>query len=142
MAAPESHEPFSLIGGPLHELGRRLGLIRNETNTVLIGLALGWGVWLVCIALAIAQGHQGRLFPISLVGAHARLLLVIPLFFVGESWVTPRMSAFVGTITRWGIVPPGQRSALEREVARVRRMARGWWPGGIGLLAGLVVGWM
>jgi hypothetical protein len=35
---------FTLLGGPLHNLGRRLGLVRHETNTVLLGLAIGWGL--------------------------------------------------------------------------------------------------
>lgn len=43
-------ESFSLLDGPLHELGRRLGLVRGETNTVLLGLAMGWGLWLLIVA--------------------------------------------------------------------------------------------
>ncbi len=42
---PESPEPFSLIGGPLHQLGRRLGLVRG-TNTVAVGLVLGGGIYM------------------------------------------------------------------------------------------------
>jgi hypothetical protein len=34
-------EKFSLLGGPLHRLGRRPGLVRGETNMVALGLALG-----------------------------------------------------------------------------------------------------
>src|SRR5262245_26012543 len=126
MAAPELPEPFSVMGGPLQQLGRRLGLIRHETNTILMGLALGWGLWLLFVALTLGQGLEDRLFAMSLAGVHARMLLVIPLFFIGESWVGPRMAAFVSTITRWGVVPPDQRPALNTETARIRRMAH-WW---------------
>ena len=83
MVAPESHEPFSLLGGPLHRIGRRLGLVRG-TNTVGLGFALGVGSWLVVVALAVAAGVTDRLFPLSVVGGHARLLLAIPLFFMCE----------------------------------------------------------
>jgi len=144
MASPELPEPFSLMGGPLHQLGRRLGLVRHETNTTLLGLALGWGLWLLFVALALVQGLEDRLFPMSLVGAHARMLLVIPLFFIGESWVGPRMAAFVRTITRSGVVRPDQRPALDIEMGRIRRMAKSWWPEAFCLLVAVlleVTGW-
>jgi hypothetical protein len=144
MAAPELPEPFSLFGGPLHQLGRRLGLVRHDTNTVLLGLALGWGLWLLFVALALAQGLGDRVFSMSVVGVHARMLLVIPLFFIGESWVGPRMAAFVATITRWGVVPSGARPALDAEVARTRRLANWWWPEAVCLLIAVlleVTGW-
>src|SRR5262249_36600535 len=134
MAAPESPEPFSLLGGPLHQLGRRLGLVRSETNTVWLGLALGWGLWLLVVALALMEGLTDRLFSMSLIGAHARLLLAIPLFFIGETWVAPHMAAFVVTIRRSGVVPPGARPALDAEVSRTRRMANWWWPDVVCLL--------
>ena len=34
-------EEFSLLGGPLHRLGVRLGLVRGGTNSLPLGLALG-----------------------------------------------------------------------------------------------------
>jgi hypothetical protein len=134
MAAPEWPEPFSLLGGPLHRIGRRLGLVRG-TNTVRLGLALGIGLWLVLVGLAFLQGVADRLFTLSLAGAHVRLLLVIPLLFVCESWVDPRMAAFVATIARTGVVPPGAKAALDAEVARTRRRADAWWPEAACLLA-------
>jgi hypothetical protein len=144
MATPELPEPFSLMGGPLHQMGRRLGLVRQQTNTILLGLALGWGLWLLFVALALVQGLEDRLFSMALAGAHARMLLVIPLFFIGESWVMPRMAAFVRTITRWGVVPPDERPVLDTEVARIRRMAHWWWPEAVCLLVAVlleVTGW-
>src|SRR5262245_1362093 len=112
MAARESPQPFSVLGGPIHQLGRRLGLARGGTNTVLLGLALGWGVWLLVVALAAIEGLTNRLSSMALIGAHARLLLAIPLFFIGETWVVPRMAAFADTIRRSGVVPPTAWSAL------------------------------
>jgi hypothetical protein len=140
MAAPELPEPFTLTGGPLHQLGRRLGLVRRETNTILLGLALGWGLWLLFVALALVQGLEDRLFSMSLAGVHARMLLVIPLFFIGESWAVPPMAGFVRTITRWGVVPPDQRPALDTEVARIRRMAHWWGPEAVCLLVAVLLG--
>jgi len=72
-------EPFSLLGGPLHRMGRRIGLVRG-TNTVRLGLALGVGLWLIVVTMAVLGGVTDRLFELSLVGRHVRLLLAIPLF--------------------------------------------------------------
>ena len=127
MAPLESSEPFSVLGGPLHHAGRWLGLVRGETNTVLLGIALGWGPWLLILGLALIEGIADRMLSMALVAAHARLLLVIPLIFISESWVT-RMSACVATIARYGIVSPDDRPALDAEVSRTRRWANWWWP--------------
>jgi hypothetical protein len=51
-------EKFSLLGGPLHRLGRRLGLVRGETNTVAVGLALGLLSWSILLALGVHWGRQ------------------------------------------------------------------------------------
>jgi len=134
--ARESLEPFSLIGGPLHQLGRRLGLVRG-TNTVALGLALGVGLWLVIIAIAAVQGLTDQLFDMSLVATHARLVLVIPLFFLCESWIGPRMTAFIATIARTGVLPPEEKPALDATVARTHRMVNSWWPEAVCLIAAI-----
>jgi hypothetical protein len=130
---------FSLLGGPLHQLGRRLGLVRGDTNTVPIGLMLGPALWLVIVTIALIEGVEDRLFDQSLVAGHARLLVTIPLFFACESWVGPRMTAFVATIARTGVVPPAALSALHTEVARVNRWANSWWPEAFCLLVAVVM---
>jgi len=128
MNASESPQSFSVLGGPLHRTGQRLGLVRGEANTILLGLALGWAPWLLVVGLALIEGVADRMFSMALVAGHARLLLVIPLIFVSESWVTPRMAACVATITRYGVVSPDDRPALDAEVLRTRRWANWWWP--------------
>src|ERR1022692_4946351 len=87
-------EDFSLLGGPLHRLGRRVGLVRG-TNTVALGLALGVGASVILVLLAIVGGVTENVFSLSVIGAHVRLLLVIPLFFICESLLDPRAAAFV-----------------------------------------------
>src|SRR3954454_23360349 len=139
MTTARSIESFSLLGGPLYELGRRLGLVRRETNTMLLGLALGWGLWLLIVALTLIEGGTSEVFSMLVVGAHARLLLVIPLFFVCESWVAPRMAAFVGTITRSGVVPSDASPALNAEVLRVHRWTNWWWPEAVCALVAIVL---
>ena len=128
MVAVESRQPFSVLGGPLHDVGRRLGLVRGETNTVMLGLALGWLPWLLIAGLSLIEGVADRMFSMSLVAGHARLLLVIPLMFVCESWAGPRMAAFVRTIARNEVVATIAQPALDAEVSRVRRWANSWLP--------------
>jgi hypothetical protein len=131
-------ESFSLLGGPLHRVGQRLGLVRGA-NTLRLGLALGVGLWLVIVALALVGGSTDRLFQLSVVAGHVRLLLVIPLFFLCESWVDPRMTAFVATIARTGVVPPGATEALNAEVMRSNRRANAWQAEAAWLLIAIVL---
>jgi hypothetical protein len=131
-------ESFSLLGGPLNEAGRRLGLVRG-TNTVRLGLVLGVGLWLVVMALAALGGIGGSLFHLSVVGVHARLLLAIPLFFMCESWVDPRAAAWVAMIADTGVVPAGSAAGLNAEVARANRRANAWWPEAAWLLMAIAL---
>jgi hypothetical protein len=131
-------ESLSLLGGPLHRLGCRLGLVRAGTNTAALGLALGALLWTVLVALAFIGGVSHRLFSLSVIGAHVRLLLVIPAFFVCEAVLDPRLTAFVGMIVRSGVVPGTALPALETEIARTARRKDSWVAEGLCLLAAVV----
>src|ERR1019366_7901556 len=128
-------EKFSLLGGPLHRLGRRLGLVRGETNTVALGLALGLLSWSILLALASIGGVSDRLLSLSAIAADVRLLVVIPLFFLCESSLDPRLSDFVSTIVRSGVVPGNALPALESEIACALRWKDAWLPEAMCLLA-------
>ncbi len=119
-------EEFSLLGGPLHRLGCRLGLVRNSANTVWLGIALGTSAWFVLMVLALLQGTGHRLFSLALIGAHVRLLIAIPLFFLCETTAVPRMTTFVRTIVRSGVVPAAALPALESGIGRVERWKDSW----------------
>ena len=131
-------EEFSLLGGPLHRTGRRLGLVRGATNTVALGLALGLIPWIVMLALALIGGAGHLLFSLSVIGAHARLLLAIPLFFLCESMLAPRFAVFVDTIVRSEVVPAHVRAALDAEITRINRWTDYWLPDAASLLAAVV----
>lgn len=132
-------DEFSLLGGPLHRLGCRLGLVRGGTNTVLLGLALGWIPWIVLVALAVIEGFGRQVFSLPVIGAHVRLLLVIPLFFLCESILDPRMTGFVRTIMDSGVVPRKELPALESEIARIGRWKNAWLAEAICLLAAVAL---
>lgn len=74
-----------------------------------------------------------------MIGAHVRLLVVIPLFFLCESWVDPRMTVFIRTIVRSGVVSPHAIPALEYEVARICRWKESWLAEAMCLLAAVLL---
>ena len=126
MKEDENIQELSLLGGPLQRLGRRLGLVRGETNTVRLGLALGLLAWGVLVLLVLLQGSAQRLLSLAVIGVHVRLLVAIPLFFAAETWVAPRMAEFVRNILASGLVPETELPALASSVRRVGRMKDSW----------------
>ncbi|HXJ80999.1 MAG TPA: hypothetical protein VMS64_20265 [Candidatus Methylomirabilis sp.] len=132
---------FSLLGGPLHRLGCRLGLVRDGTNTTALGLVLGAVPWIVLVALALVEGFGHVLFSIQAIGGHVRLLVAIPLLFVCEAFIGPRFTAFVRDIVRWQVVPATAGPALEREIERIARWRDAWLPEAFFLLAAVLVAW-
>jgi hypothetical protein len=139
METREAIADFSLLGGPLYRLGCRLGLVRDGTNTVALGLVLGAFPWIVLLALALFEGLGHVLFSIEAIGSHVRLLVTIPLFFVCEAFIDPRFTAFVHGIVRSQIVPAAARPALESEIARVTRCNNGWLPEALFILVAVLL---
>lgn len=139
MAERETFADFSLLGGPLHRLGRRLGLVRGATNTVALGLALAALLWTVLIVLALIDGVSDQAFSLSVIGAHARLLVAIPLFFMCEAWIAPMFAAFVREIVRAEVVPRTALPALQSEIARITRWKDAALPEVICLLAAVLL---
>lgn len=58
----EAFEKFSLLGGPLHRLGCRLGLVRERTNTLRLGLALAALLWIGLMLMASIEGVSQGIF--------------------------------------------------------------------------------
>jgi hypothetical protein len=138
MEEPGKLEEFSLLGGVLHQLGRRLGLVRGENNTVLLGLALSLGPWLILLVLAILEGITQQMFSLSVIGGHTRLLLAIPLFFLCETLLNPIGATFVRNIVRSGVVPVHALPALKSEIVRIRSWKDSWPPDALCLLAAVL----
>lgn len=128
MRQHRSVQAFSLNGGPLYRLGRRLGLARG-TDTLALGAAIAALLWLVLAALALWQGSAWRLLSPALLGVHVRLLAVIPLLFFCESLMEPRLREFVHDSQRApGIVPLSVRPVFRRELERIARWRDAPWP--------------
>jgi hypothetical protein len=139
METREGIADFSLLGGPLHRLGCRLGLVRDGTNTVALGLVLGAFPWIVLVALALVEGLSPVLFSIEAIGSHVRLLVTIPLLFLCEAFIDPRFTAFVHGIVRSQVVPATARPALASEIARIARWRDRWLPEALFFLAAVLL---
>ena len=122
----DTPQDFSLFGGPLYRLGRWLGLVRNAANTFWLGVALALLSWGVLVVLTLLMGCGPRVFSLNAIGAHVRLLVALPLFFLCETWVFPRMTEFVRDIVRSGIVPEDERPALQSAIRRIGWLKECW----------------
>lgn len=117
---------LSMLGGPLHRLGRTLGLVRGVSNTRPLGIAIGLALWLVLVGLAFAEGGQARVFSLDVIGGHARLLIAIPLLFFCETRIDPHVGRFVRTRVNSRIVAGAELEVLERDVGRIEHLRDSW----------------
>jgi hypothetical protein len=131
--------PWSLLDGPLHRLGQRLGLVRQGGGSLRMGLAIGGSLWLVAAALALAEGQD--LWSVDLLGAHARLLLAIPLMFACEAMFDARVRQFVREMASSNVVPVDQLPALHATIDRIRRWGASWWPEIVCLFGAIALAW-
>jgi hypothetical protein len=139
--SPETpnQQPFTLLGGPLHRFGRRLGLVRAGNNTVALGFAIAVPLWVVLLILALVDGYD--VFSFDVIGAHARMLLVVPLLFAGESTFDPRLPDFIRAVNRLAM-PAEVQAELHEELARITRLKDAWLPEVLCLLSALALFWL
>ena len=138
--APQDSIRVSLLGGALYRLGQRYHLIRGDSNTLLMGLAIGWSLWALLLVGATISGKLGLLFSIPMIATHVRLLLVIPILFLGESLLDPVVRAFVRSIMSTDIVPDSEKPHMNLLVERLNRRTSSRWPDILCLLAALGTG--
>lgn len=135
MVPTSSPDAFSLLGGPVHRAGIRLGLVRGGKDTTRFGMAVGGILWTVAVVLAIVEGRFYDLFSLEVLSAHVRLLVAIPLAFFCESWFDARAAAFTAQIARSGTVADRSQPALDAAVASLVRWKDSWRAEGLMLLA-------
>jgi hypothetical protein len=128
--AHESELQFEL-GGPAYRLMQRIGLIKGEDPSIgrrVVGFLLITWVPLLVFSMienrAIGPSPQ-QAFLFDFAG-HARFLLAVPLLFVAEVVVGPRLRAAGLNIFRAGFVRPEDLPAAEQAIvrSRMRREAR------------------
>ncbi len=129
---------LSLLGGPLHEAGRRLGIVRDSKTTGL-GIAIGGALWVALTLIGTFTGLAEQMFVLPLLPVHLRLLVVIPLFFLAESMIDPRVQGFAGMLVKTGVLPVTERPAFARLIERVTRFKDSWLPDAVALIAAVAL---
>ena len=124
-----------MLGGPLHRLGCRVGLVRDGSGTFRLGIALGVFCWVVLVVLAFLEGFGWRIFSLLAIGGHVRLLAAIPLMFLCESCVAPQMAEFARYLVRSGVVPAASLTALAANIRRAGQLKDSRLAEGLLLLA-------
>ncbi|MDD5204121.1 MAG: hypothetical protein PHS17_01800, partial [Desulfobacterales bacterium] len=112
-----------------------MGLVRGGTNTFRLGVALGLLAWGVLVLLSLLLGHGQKVFSLAVIGVHVRLLVAMPLFFLCETWVIPRMGEFTRDIVHSGLVHESELTELASAVRRVDRLKDSWLAEAIFVLA-------
>lgn len=135
---PDAPE-LSLLGGPLHRLGVRLGLVRERTNTVRLGLALAGILWGGLLTFALFEGLGATFFSLAVIGVHARFLVAIALMFACETLLAPCAAEFVASLRRSGLLSGAGVSDLDAEVRREVRRRDSWAAEAVCLVAGASV---
>jgi hypothetical protein len=126
MSAPAAALPrFSLVrGGPTYRLGLRLGR-SSHWPEVRLGIVLAFMTWLPLLILAAIEGvlfvGAVKVSFMASLSSHVRFLVAIPLLFVAEAWIDPRLASFVAQSVDSGLVPASKRAALERATKSAAR---------------------
>ena len=118
---------FSLVeGGPLHGLMRRVRIGGRPIGPVGFGVALALLTWLPLLCLVVLErvgpgpGQPGSFF--ASINNHVRFLVAIPLMFLAEVWIDPRLRHFVQDLVGAGVVTDAETPALARAVRLTHRL--------------------
>ncbi len=109
-------------------MGIKLGLVKQDSNTFALGMALGLTMWGIMIALSLIDGTTDQLFALPVIGMHVRLLIVIPMFFVCESLVSPRISAFIDLAIKSDLVVASSLPRLKNTLSLANKWKNAWLP--------------
>lgn len=111
----------------LFRLQRRVGLIPAH-GLGIARRAIFWSLfaWLPIVAWAWIQGRislpTADESPFAHFGLHARLLIALPLFIVGEGVAHSMMTLFVPYFVTSGLVPPAEVPRFKQAIARTARL--------------------
>jgi hypothetical protein len=129
---------FSLCrGGPLYNLGRRVGLLHGPGGLVRPGVALALLTWVPLAVLTFFEGALSsgpRIGFWQSIGTHVRLLVAIPLFFSAEAVFDRRIADVLRRIQQAGLILAREEPRL---MAAVRQAIR--WRDSWGIEAALVI---
>jgi hypothetical protein len=112
-------------GGPLRDLGSKVGLRVGTCRVIYLGLAIALLTWVPLLVLTAAANTfwSGPTVPfVQSLGTHVRLLVVIPLMFVAEAAFDLRVQHLIRAIVAAQLVPRRQLPLLDAAL----RQAKAW----------------
>jgi hypothetical protein len=129
-------------GGPAYRLMQRIGLIRGEAPSIPRRIIAFLAVtWVPLLALSswegLAIGPSPRESFLLDFATFARFLVAVPLLFIAEGIIGPRVTAAGLHFVRAGLVTPADHPAFEEAIRRLARWRES--PGAELILAGLAV---
>jgi hypothetical protein len=89
-----------------------------------LGVVLALVAWVPLMGLIALQGvASGRdVSFLASISTHVRFLIAIPLAFLGETWIDPRLRQFVRGLVASRLVLPAEVPALDRAVRMAHRL--------------------
>ena len=136
MTEPTRSDPviatgFSLCrGGPLYNLGGRLGLLHGPGGLVRPGVALALLTWVPLAVLTLFEGALSsgpRIGFWQSIGTHVRLLVAIPLFFSAEAVFDRRIADVLRRIQQAGLILAREEPRLMAAVRQAIRWRDSRW---------------
>jgi hypothetical protein len=125
------------LGGPLHRVERasHLGLGRLIVASIAI-------TWLPLVVLSLAHGAlSGRIEPmLRELSIHARCLVAIPLFLIGERLLDRTCDLTVARVFNEGFVRSEDEAGVRAMLRRTEDLCNSPWPEGLLILVALGVG--
>ena len=131
-AVANESELYIERGGPAYRLMQRIGLIRGEDPSVARRIVTFLAV--TCVPLLVLSWWEGlaigptpRESLLLDFAAFARFLVAVPLLFIAEVTIGPRMTAAGLHFVRAGLVPPEDYPAFEEAIQRLARWRESLW---------------
>lgn len=141
----ESELQFEL-GGPAYRLMQRVGLIKAGSRSILRRTFAFLSItWVPLAIFALFEGRaigptpgQSFLYDFA---TYARFFLSIPLIFLAEAVVGPRIHAAGLHFVQGGFVRPADIPAVEAAVVRSHEWREAWWPEAVMLAVAVLGAW-
>ncbi|MCI0682731.1 MAG: hypothetical protein L0Y71_11580 [Gemmataceae bacterium] len=128
MTPPPSleNELYFERGGPAYRLMQRVGIVRGDDPSVRRRIVLFIAItWVPLLLLSVIDGHALGATPrqsfLLDFATYARFFVAVPLFFVAEVVVGPRLTAAARQFVEAGFVRPEEYPAFDRAIERAVR---------------------
>jgi hypothetical protein len=117
---------FSLVqGGPVYGLTRRLRAFGRPIGQVGLGAGIALVAWVPLLGFTLLEsprpGEGTTVSFLESINTHVRFLIAIPVAFLAELWIDPRLRQFVQGLVTTRLVPRSELPSLEQAVHLAHR---------------------